>query len=118
MIKYKLYAEFIQKEENGNYYIDPQIERFFKVDLSKNKNIQERSIVKFKDADLSHVSISQKVIDSIIPYSIDKEEFIIRQISFENCQLGNQGVEILSEFLNSSKNQLYYLNLKNNKFDF
>lgn len=35
MIKYKMYAEYLQK---NNWYLDPQIERFLKVEMGKLRN--------------------------------------------------------------------------------
>ena len=72
--------------------MDPQIERFLKVDQAMLKT-KYREIVNFNMTDLSNEEVTENVIGGMIPYKIDVElNQTIRQISITKCQLTDKSV--------------------------
>lgn len=111
MIKYKMYAEFAQKQK---FMIEPQIERFLKVDMKELKT-QYRQLVELEGLDLQNQDVSSKVIGAVLPYKIDREhDQTIREISIVQCKLTDESLATLVTCLKDHPNALYYLNLSQN----
>ena len=74
-------------------YIDPQIERFLKIDQATLRS-QYRQYISLQDVEMRNEVTADKVIGSIIPYKIDRDhDQTIRYIRLEDCRLNDGIVE-------------------------
>lgn len=113
MIKYKLYAEEIQR--NG-LFISPIVERFLKVSQDTLRT-QYRQYVSLKNIHMESERIMNFIMSAIVPYKIDRDhDQTIKYISLENCNLNDDAIQYLIDILkDTSQNCVYYLNLSKNK---
>jgi hypothetical protein len=77
---------------------------------------QYRQSIRLDVIDLEDQNISSKIIQSVVPYKIDKQlDQTIREISIIDCKLTDASLSMLIEILMKNTNALYYLNLSTNK---
>jgi len=112
MIKYKLYAEEMQRQGK---FIDPHVERFMKIDKDAYKTDYRQSIL-LKSVDIKHQNIVGTVFKCIVPLEIStKYHQTIQYIQIEDCQINDTSLKLLIDCLGEGGQfSLFYLNLTKN----